>query len=114
MPCIKCSNGKWKYGEGGNCQFDTLEACHAAAAAIHIQEAAKKPPKKRKPTGAINIQPEGSHVPAMPPMEGKTKVISPVSPIQAGGGTYNRPPPPPPPSKPMKTPKPKPPAPKGK
>ena len=38
MPCMKCSNGKWKYGANGNCQFDTLEACHAAEAAIHIQE----------------------------------------------------------------------------
>jgi hypothetical protein len=38
MPCIKCSNGKWKYGERGNCQFDTLAACKAAAAAIHIHE----------------------------------------------------------------------------
>ena len=38
MPCMKCSNGKWKYGASGNCQFDTLEACHAAEAAIHIQE----------------------------------------------------------------------------
>jgi len=36
MPCMKCANGKWKYGEHGNCQFDTLEACKAAAAAIHI------------------------------------------------------------------------------
>ena len=38
MPCMKCSNGKWKYGANGNCQFDTLDACNAAAAAIHIQE----------------------------------------------------------------------------
>jgi hypothetical protein len=38
MPCIKCANGKWKYGEHGNCQFDTLSACKAAAAAIHIHE----------------------------------------------------------------------------
>ena len=38
MPCMKCSNGKWKYGVHGNCQFDTLDACNAAAAAIHIQE----------------------------------------------------------------------------
>lgn len=37
MPCMKCSNGKYKYGASGNCQFDTLEACKAAAAAIHIQ-----------------------------------------------------------------------------
>jgi hypothetical protein len=63
MPCIKCSNGKWKYGEHGNCQFDTLKACQAAAAAIHIQEEAKKP---KKPAGAIPQQPEGPHVPAMP------------------------------------------------
>jgi hypothetical protein len=38
MPCMKCANGKWKYGEHGNCQFDTLAACKAAAAAIHIHE----------------------------------------------------------------------------
>jgi len=36
MPCIKCANGKYKYGEHGNCQYDTLAACKAAAAAIHI------------------------------------------------------------------------------
>jgi len=35
---MKCSNGKWKYGEHGNCQFDTLAACKAAAAAIHIHD----------------------------------------------------------------------------
>ena len=35
---MKCKNGKWKYGEHGNCQFDTLAACKAAAAAIHIQD----------------------------------------------------------------------------
>lgn len=38
MPCMKCSNGKWKYGKHGKCVFDTLEACQAAAAAIHIQD----------------------------------------------------------------------------
>lgn len=41
MPCYKCSNGKYKYGEHGNCQFDTLKACKAAEAAIH----ARKPKK---------------------------------------------------------------------
>lgn len=46
MPCIKCANGKWKYGEHGRCQFDTLKECKAAAAAIHIQD-------------------EGPHVPAL-------------------------------------------------
>jgi hypothetical protein len=42
MPCMKCNNGKWKYGEHGRCQFDTLAACKAAAAAIHAK------PKPRK------------------------------------------------------------------
>ena len=38
MPCIKCSNGKYKYGAAGDCVFDTLAACKRAAAAIHIQD----------------------------------------------------------------------------
>lgn len=38
MPCIKCSNGKYKYGKKGKCQFETLEKCKAAAAAIHINK----------------------------------------------------------------------------
>lgn len=42
MPCMKCANGKYKYGEHGNCQFETLRACKAAAAAIHAK------PKPRK------------------------------------------------------------------
>lgn len=37
MPCMKCSNGKWRYGLQGNCQFDTLKKCQDAAAAIHIK-----------------------------------------------------------------------------
>ena len=37
MPCMKCANGKYKYGEGGRCQFDTLKACRAAEAAIHAK-----------------------------------------------------------------------------
>jgi hypothetical protein len=35
MPCIKCNNGKWKYGEHGHCVFETLKECKDAAAAIH-------------------------------------------------------------------------------
>ena len=42
MPCIKCSNGKWKYGEHGRCQFDTLAACKAAEAGIHARQNVKK------------------------------------------------------------------------
>jgi hypothetical protein len=41
MPCYKCSNGKWKYGQRGNCQFDTLAACEAAERAIHAREGKK-------------------------------------------------------------------------
>lgn len=35
---MKCSNGKYKYGERGKCVFDTLAACKRAAAAIHVQD----------------------------------------------------------------------------
>jgi len=38
MPCIKCSNGKWKYGEKGKCIYETKKKCNDAAAAIHIEE----------------------------------------------------------------------------
>lgn len=38
MPCYKCSNGKYKYGERGRCQFDTLGSCEAAERAIHARE----------------------------------------------------------------------------
>lgn len=38
MPCMKCANGKYKYGERGSCVYDTLAKCNAAAAAIHIQD----------------------------------------------------------------------------
>jgi hypothetical protein len=44
MPCYKCANGKWKYGQQGRCQFDTLKACKAAEAAIHARD-----PKKELP-----------------------------------------------------------------
>lgn len=51
MPCYKCSNGKWKYGEHGNCQFDTLKACREAEQAIHARENDKenKMAGKKKP-----------------------------------------------------------------
>jgi len=45
MPCMKCANGKWKYGEGGNCVFDTLAACKAAAAAIHVPSGPHQAPQ---------------------------------------------------------------------
>ena len=50
MPCYKCSTGKYKYGERGRCQFDTLSACEAAERAIHAQQnKPKKPTKETKP-----------------------------------------------------------------
>lgn len=39
---MQCSNGKYKYGVHGNCQFDTLTSCQAAAAAIHIHESTQQ------------------------------------------------------------------------
>lgn len=51
MPCIKCNNGKWKYGEHGNCQFDTLKACREAEQAIHARENPKKPKKQKADCG---------------------------------------------------------------
>jgi len=52
MPCFKCSNGKWKYGENGNCQFDTLKACREAEQAIHARE--NQPKKQRKDMGCCH------------------------------------------------------------
>lgn len=49
MPCYKCSNGKWKYGKEGNCQFDTLESCKQAERAVHAREADKKVAPKKNP-----------------------------------------------------------------
>ena len=61
MPCIKCSNGKYKYGENGDCMFNTLAKCKAAAGAIHIHE-------------------PGPHGPV--PEAGVTMAIQPVQPVQ--------------------------------
>jgi hypothetical protein len=41
MPCMRCSNGKYKYGAHGNCQFDTLSQCRQAEQAIHARENVK-------------------------------------------------------------------------
>lgn len=50
---MKCANGKWKYGEGGSCVFDTLASCKAAAAAIHIEN----PAKEMTPLPAVEVEP---------------------------------------------------------
>lgn len=38
MPCMKCSDGKWRYGNKGKCEFHTKEKCESAESAIHIRE----------------------------------------------------------------------------
>jgi len=35
MPAIECPNGKWKWGEGGECIYESKEKCEAAGAAMH-------------------------------------------------------------------------------
>jgi hypothetical protein len=32
MPCTKCQDGKYKWGETGECQYDTLQECEDANA----------------------------------------------------------------------------------
>lgn len=48
MPCMKCANGKWKYGTKGRCQFDTKEKCEEAAAAIHARKSSEKTEEPKK------------------------------------------------------------------
>ena len=42
MPCIKCKNGKYKYGNTGKCKYDTKEQCE--------KDNPKKYNKMNKPT----------------------------------------------------------------
>ena len=37
MPCVKCSNGKWKLGSG-KCMYTTLENCKKAEQAYHASK----------------------------------------------------------------------------
>ena len=30
MPCTKCKEGKYKWGETGDCQYDSMEECQSA------------------------------------------------------------------------------------
>jgi hypothetical protein len=58
MPCYKCANGKYKYGQRGNCQFDTLDACKQAEQAIHARENAKEIDMAKKPYDKEPMKPE--------------------------------------------------------
>ena len=58
MPCYKCSNGKYKYGLKGNCQFDTLEKCQEAERAIHARENIKETNMAKNPYDKEPMKPE--------------------------------------------------------
>ena len=38
MPCYKCENGKWKFGETGKCQYDSKSQCEEANKDYYAQE----------------------------------------------------------------------------
>jgi hypothetical protein len=38
MPCKECENGKYKWGNTGECQYDTLEECKQANPDYHYEE----------------------------------------------------------------------------
>ena len=42
MPCIKCENGKYKHGETGKCQYDTIEECREANKDYYEEEKTTK------------------------------------------------------------------------
>lgn len=85
MPCMKCANGKYKYGEGGSCVFDTLAACKAAAAAIHIQNPDKEETMPKKPKKPIAIStPAGPH--QAPSMPYKAEAMIPLPAVQVEPG----------------------------
>ena len=37
MPVFKCSNGKWRMGQNGDCVFDTKEQAEKAEIAYYIR-----------------------------------------------------------------------------
>ena len=41
MPCKKCSNGKWKFGNS-KCMYTSLSACKRAAAAYYSSHPGEK------------------------------------------------------------------------
>ena len=38
MPCYECENGKWKFGQTGNCQYDTKSECETANKDYYAEE----------------------------------------------------------------------------
>jgi hypothetical protein len=41
MPCEECENGKYKWGETGECQYETLEDCQLANQGEYLEETLK-------------------------------------------------------------------------
>ena len=46
MPCKECENGKYKFGENGECQYDTLEDCEMANSEKYLEETLKPKTKE--------------------------------------------------------------------
>ena len=46
MPCIKCENNKWRWGESGECKYDSLSQCEEANADYYDEEKAAEKEKK--------------------------------------------------------------------
>jgi len=42
MPCIKCENGLWRWGESGKCQYASISECETANADYNLDESNKK------------------------------------------------------------------------
>tara|TARA_R100001463_G_scaffold52954_2_gene103894 strand:+ start:751 stop:1521 length:771 start_codon:yes stop_codon:yes gene_type:complete len=47
MPCEECENGKYKWGQTGECEYETLEDCQLANQGEYLEETLK--PKSDKP-----------------------------------------------------------------
>jgi hypothetical protein len=41
MPCEECENGKYKWGETGECRYDTMEDCQLANQGEYLEETLK-------------------------------------------------------------------------
>ena len=38
MPCYECENGKWRFGETGECQYDSKASCETANKDYYAEE----------------------------------------------------------------------------
>ena len=42
MPCEECENGKYKWGETGECEYESLEDCQLANQGEYLEETVKQ------------------------------------------------------------------------